>query len=189
MVIGVGQASLLKPFPTPRHRAPPLTLPLARQASKSTHRRRHIQPFSRRDQAARRHAPRHPRPREGMGETQDADLASPATPEVAARGIARPHAGTGGHRHVCACAASHGGCVVLMDTRLQEYKDRCKQWGIPRRIPRETTKYITHRIEKRKREKKQSAVIVAGIRWTDQRIKKEACRNFYTTQELVTNRA
>lgn len=74
--------------------------------------------------------------------------------------------------------------MLTYDTMsLTELKLRLKTWGFTRNNPEATRKYITHRVEKRKGQGKESAVIVNGIPWSDQKIQKERVRNFYTTME------
>ncbi|KAK8118210.1 uncharacterized protein PG998_006491 [Apiospora kogelbergensis] len=68
---------------------------------------------------------------------------------------------------------------------LKEYESRFKSWGFYLNNPMSTKKYITHRVEKRKRQGKRSTVVVAGIQWSDEKLKKEICRNFYSTQEKL----
>ncbi|KAK8070264.1 ankyrin [Apiospora phragmitis] len=68
---------------------------------------------------------------------------------------------------------------------LKDYQSRLKSWGFFRNNPKATRNYITHRVEKRQSQGKKSVVVVTGIQWSDQKIRKETCRNFYTTQERL----
>ncbi|KAK7976867.1 hypothetical protein PG989_015330 [Apiospora arundinis] len=74
---------------------------------------------------------------------------------------------------------SDGFCATL-----NEYRSRLRSWGFFRNNPKPTRNYITHRVEKRKRQGKGSDVVVAGIKWSAQKIQKETCRNFYPTHEI-----
>ncbi|KAK8015414.1 ankyrin repeat-containing domain protein [Apiospora arundinis] len=66
---------------------------------------------------------------------------------------------------------------------LNEYRSRLRSWGFCRNNPEPTRNYITHRVEKRKSLGKRSNVVVAGLRWSEEKIQKETCRNFYPTHE------
>lgn len=78
--------------------------------------------------------------------------------------------------------------MLIRSHSLKEYESRFKSWGFYLNNPMSTKKYITHRVEKRKRQGKRSTVVVAGIQWSDEKLKKEICRNFYSTQEKLRDR-
>ncbi|KAK9424992.1 putative Clr5 domain-containing protein [Seiridium unicorne] len=65
-----------------------------------------------------------------------------------------------------------------------DYRAKLQAWGFKQNQPSEAWKYIEHQTKKRKRDKKESDVIISGIRQLPKKWKRETSRHFYATTEL-----
>ncbi|KAK8081086.1 hypothetical protein PG997_008904 [Apiospora hydei] len=68
----------------------------------------------------------------------------------------------------------------------RDYESHFRAWGFVQNIPKEAWKYIELKIEKRKREDKDSVAIVDGVLIPPKRLKKETSRHYYTRTEKIT---
>jgi hypothetical protein len=66
-----------------------------------------------------------------------------------------------------------------------EYKKRFKAWGFSQYIPADVWKHVGHRVEKRKREGLESAVVLDGVLVQNKRLRKETSRHYFNTSELL----
>ncbi|KAK6078274.1 Ankyrin-1-like protein 2 [Seiridium cupressi] len=66
-----------------------------------------------------------------------------------------------------------------------QYEARFKAWGFQKNLSADTWKYVGHELKKRKRDDKDSEVIVSGTRLPPSKIRKETSRHFYDTKYLV----
>ncbi|KAK8040279.1 hypothetical protein PG991_000067 [Apiospora marii] len=60
---------------------------------------------------------------------------------------------------------------------IKEFKDRLESWGYRRNDTRETREYISHKVKKRDRQNKRSAVVVNGNQWPEKKVRQQASRN------------
>ncbi|KAK8115657.1 GDPD-domain-containing protein [Apiospora sp. TS-2023a] len=60
---------------------------------------------------------------------------------------------------------------------IKELKDRLESWGYRRNDSRATREYISHKVEKRHRQDKRSAVLVNGVQWTETKVRQQTTRN------------
>ncbi|KAK9796520.1 hypothetical protein SCARD494_04222 [Seiridium cardinale] len=65
-----------------------------------------------------------------------------------------------------------------------DYRAKLQAWGLKQNQPSEAWKYIEHQTKKRKRDKKESDVIISGIKQDPKKWKRETSRWFYTAMEL-----
>ncbi|KAK8128956.1 ankyrin repeat-containing domain protein [Apiospora sp. TS-2023a] len=70
---------------------------------------------------------------------------------------------------------------------IREYISHFKAWHFAQNHPSETWKYVGLAIEKRKRDDKESTVIVDGVLVPHKRLKHETSRHYYTQIEKVAN--
>ncbi|RYP36010.1 hypothetical protein DL767_003577 [Monosporascus sp. MG133] len=68
-------------------------------------------------------------------------------------------------------------------------KQQLKTWGFSKNLPSGEWKAIGHKVEKRKRENKDSDVVASGIRYPPAKVRKETSRHFYNTQEKLQHEA
>ncbi|KAK9793071.1 putative Clr5 domain-containing protein [Seiridium cardinale] len=66
-----------------------------------------------------------------------------------------------------------------------QYEARFKAWGFQKNLSADTWKYVGHELKKRKRDDKDSEVIVLGTCLPPSKIRKETSRHFYDTKYLV----
>ncbi|RYP74964.1 hypothetical protein DL770_007517 [Monosporascus sp. CRB-9-2] len=69
------------------------------------------------------------------------------------------------------------------------YEQQLKTWGFSKNLPSSEWKAIGHKVEKRKRENKDSDVVASGIRYPPAKVRKETSRHFYNTQEKLQHEA
>ncbi|KAI9147188.1 putative ankyrin repeat protein [Paramyrothecium foliicola] len=68
-----------------------------------------------------------------------------------------------------------------------QYKRRFEDWGFQQKISVQNWKVIGHRVEKRKREGLDSAVVIDGVYIAKRKVQKEISRHFFQTKELMNN--
>ncbi|RYP74479.1 hypothetical protein DL771_002953 [Monosporascus sp. 5C6A] len=70
-----------------------------------------------------------------------------------------------------------------------KYEQQLKTWGFSKNLQSGEWKAIGHKVEKRKRENKDSDVVASGIRYPPAKVRKETSRHFYDTQEKLQHEA
>ncbi|ETS74192.1 hypothetical protein PFICI_14058 [Pestalotiopsis fici W106-1] len=66
-----------------------------------------------------------------------------------------------------------------------QYEAKLKEWGFSKNIPVNTWKHVGHKIEKRKREGKDSVISINGVEISAKRVKKETSRHFYSVAQRL----
>lgn len=66
--------------------------------------------------------------------------------------------------------------VYQLQYRKSAYEKQLQDWGVKKHVPREAWRYIGHRINKRKREKKQSEIVWFGTLLPAQKVHRETQR-------------
>jgi hypothetical protein len=81
-----------------------------------------------------------------------------------------------------------GATLTTSDSRASECQAQLDRWNFRKKVNTDVWKYVEHQTRKRKREGKDTEVIISGRRIDPKKVRKATSRNFYTPMELRQNR-